>query len=114
MIPKYSEIIDLIKKGSTIEAQEKIMELREAVIELQEQNSEQKRRIDQLEEQLAFKATLRFDSPFYFADGDSVPYCPKCWEADQKTMHLPPPNEVMSGTRYDCPQCKSMFIHPRK
>ena len=38
MIPKYKDIIDLVKKGSTIEAQEKIMQLREAAMELKEEN----------------------------------------------------------------------------
>ena len=38
MLPTYTEIVDLIKKGSTIAAQEKIIELREAAITLQEDN----------------------------------------------------------------------------
>ena len=37
-IPRYSDIVDLIKKGATLEAQEKIIELREAALELQEEN----------------------------------------------------------------------------
>ena len=32
-LPDYKAIIELFKKGSTIEAQEKIMELRESVVE---------------------------------------------------------------------------------
>lgn len=36
--PNYKDIIELIKKGSTIEAQEKIMELREGALALQEEN----------------------------------------------------------------------------
>jgi hypothetical protein len=113
MIPKYNDIVALIKKGSTLEAQEKIMELREAVLELQEENTEQRRRIEALEQQLAFHKALRFDSPFYYAEGDSVPFCPRCWEADKKAVHLPPPQELMSGTRYDCIECDKMYIHPR-
>lgn len=37
-MPSYKDIVDLIKKGATIEAQEKIMELREAAVELQDEN----------------------------------------------------------------------------
>jgi len=44
MIPTYKEIIELIKKGATIEAQEKIMELRESAIELQSENIELKQK----------------------------------------------------------------------
>lgn len=34
MLPKYKDITELIKKGATVEALEKIMELREAALEL--------------------------------------------------------------------------------
>lgn len=113
MIPKYKEIVDLIKKGSTLEAQEKIMELREAVVELQDENSELKQQIKVLEDKNTFSDSLRFESPFYFAEGDEVPFCPKCWEADKKALHLPPPLNVMAGPRYDCVECESTYIHPR-
>ena len=48
MIPKYKEIVELIKKGSTLEAQEKIMELREAVMEAQEETHALKERVKEL------------------------------------------------------------------
>ena len=37
-IPSYKEIADLFKKGATLEAQEKIMELREAALACREEN----------------------------------------------------------------------------
>lgn len=113
MIPKYKDIVDLLKKGSTLEAQEKIMELREAVLELQEENSELKHKLSDAEVQLTFNKSLHFESPFYYSGDDPVPFCPKCWEADKKAIHLPPPHHVTSGPRYDCVECKSIFIHPK-
>ena len=50
LLPNYKDIVDLIKKGSTIEAQEKIMELREGALGLQEENLELKAKIKDLEE----------------------------------------------------------------
>ncbi len=38
-LPRYKEIVELVKKGATLEAQEKIIELREAALELQEEIS---------------------------------------------------------------------------
>lgn len=113
MIPRYQDIVELLKKGSTLEAQEKIMELREAVIELQDENADLKRNVKELEEKLRFRSSLTFRSPFYFAERDEVPYCPKCWEADKKAIHLLPPVNVVAGMRYDCAQCKSHIVHPR-
>ena len=52
MLPKYKDIVELLKKGSTIEAQEQIMSLREGALELQEENQELKNRIRELEAKL--------------------------------------------------------------
>ena len=97
MIPSYTEIVDLMKKGMSLEAQEKIMELREAVLSLQEENFTQRSHIETLEKKLTFEASLNFKSPFYFAKDDAAPFCPRCWENDQKAIHLPPPVNIYSG-----------------
>ncbi|MCK5229299.1 MAG: hypothetical protein KAR13_03480 [Desulfobulbaceae bacterium] len=52
MLPRYKDIVDLLKKGSTIEAQEQIMSLREGALELQEENQELKNRIREIEAKL--------------------------------------------------------------
>jgi len=52
-LPKYKEIVDLLKKGATLEAQEKIMELRESAFELQEHNLELKEEIRSLKQELS-------------------------------------------------------------
>jgi hypothetical protein len=37
-LPSYKDIIELVKTGATIEAQEKIMELRQSALDGQEEN----------------------------------------------------------------------------
>lgn len=49
MLPRYKDIVELLKKGSTLEAQEQIMSLREGALELQEENQQLKQRIKELE-----------------------------------------------------------------
>ena len=66
MLPKYKDIIDLLKKGATIEAQEKIMELREAAIELQDENQELREKISKLEKELEIKGNIEWDKPYYW------------------------------------------------
>jgi len=51
-LPSYKDILDLLKKGATIEAQEKIMELREAAIELQEENVNLKNQVLELQRKI--------------------------------------------------------------
>jgi len=49
--------------------------------------------------------TLKFIQPFYYADGDLVPFCPVCWEIDRKRIHYLPPLQQGLESRYVCPRC---------
>jgi len=110
-LPGYKEIVDLIKKGATFEAQEKIMELRGACLELEDENQTLKRRIKELENSLRFKEVLAFKAPFYFAPNDPQPYCPRCWEKDSIAIHVGPEflHQVKFHYARECPQCKAEF-----
>jgi len=62
ILPSFSvkDVIDLMRKGSAIEAQEKIMELRQAALDLQDENAQLRERIRELEHKLELRA-LTFD-----------------------------------------------------
>ncbi|HYA20452.1 MAG TPA: hypothetical protein VEG25_07400, partial [Burkholderiales bacterium] len=60
MLPRYQDIVELIKKGATVEAQEKIMELREMALELQEENVNLKSQVNELQQALKLKEQLRW------------------------------------------------------
>lgn len=45
---------------------------------------------------------MTFREPFYFAPGDGTPFCPRCWEADKRRIHL---DEDWARTRWECPHC---------
>ena len=47
-------------------------------------------------------ADLTFAEPFYYAQGDSTPFCPRCWQASKRRMHL---DEDWDRTRWECPDC---------
>lgn len=108
-IPSYKDIVELIKKGATLEAQEKIMALREACIGLEDEVHDLNQKIRVLEEALRFKEEIVFRAPFYFCKDDQAPYCPRCWEKDRLGIHLCP--EIGEGPICirQCPECKAKF-----
>ncbi len=78
LLPNYKDIVDLIKKGSTVEAQEKIMELREGALALQEENIKLKETIKDLEAKLSVKEKVVWEPPFYWlkeGDAKDGPFC---------------------------------------
>lgn len=109
MVPNYKDIVDLIKKGSTLEAQEKIMELREAAIQLQEENLELRQRVKNLEEQIALRAKVTWEKPYYWVDDSGRrdgPYCQTCYDNDSKLIRL---QDGENGT-WRCKVCKNTFF----
>jgi len=106
-IPNYKDIMDLLKKGLTIEAQEKIMELREAAIELQEDNLKLREKVSQLEAQIKRSKDLRLENESYRLENDPVPFCQVCYDNDKKLIHLLDAKQF--GREWKCPICKGRF-----
>jgi hypothetical protein len=107
-IPSYSEIIDLIKKGATVEYQEKIMKLKEAVLQLQEENQELRKKVQELEEALSIRANLKYEPPYYWLETEGKkegPYCQTCYDKERKLIRLQDRNDG----RWTCMVCKVTY-----
>lgn len=96
-----------MKKGATVQAQEKIMELREVHLQLREENLELQERIKELEEQLGIKGKMTFDGSVYWLRGDDTtdgPYCQRCFDRDGIPIRLQD-----YGNSWYCKDCKNPF-----
>ena len=111
MFPKYKEIVELIKKGSTVEAQEMIMDLREKELSLQEENLDLKETVKSLESKLHLKKKVLWEKPFYYIDDDGTkdgPYCQKCYDSYENLLRL------QGGTNdvWKCFNCECSYKGP--
>jgi hypothetical protein len=98
--PKYKDIVELIKTGATLEAQEKVMEL-------QEENMDLKERLSKVLAQLKNKESVSFKNGMYWQlDGEEpdTPYCPKCHDTNDKLVRM-----HRDGKGWWCYQCKDGF-----
>ena len=101
-IPTYKDIVELLKKGATVEAQEQIMKLREAVLELQEENVALKQKLREAEDALKLKDELQFDGAVYWRTqaGSRVgPFCPQCFDVEGKLVRLQSSGDVWICTK---------------
>ena len=107
-IPPYKDIAELINKGVSQEAREKIMELREAAIELQEENLLLREKVAGLEGQLNKSKDLKLSGGIYWLLEDSTPFCQVCYDKDKKLIHL---QNAKKNWRRDwrCPVCLFLY-----
>lgn len=66
-----------------------------------------------LEEQLVDKSTFVFKPPLYWKEGDETPFCPRCYEGDNKKHHLRsvvhdgvPGYGIKPTNNWSCMHCK--------
>lgn len=129
MIPNYKDIVELMKKGATVEAQEKIIELREGALELQEENVALKACIKELEDKFRIQSNLDFKEGVYWLweeddAGDLTiktgPYCQHCYDDEAKLIRLQkifiddydPDTATMRRSDkfyYTCYKCKNSY-----
>lgn len=98
------ELVKLIQQLGNVDLYQKIVNLQSEILELTEENRN-------LKERLQKKEKMVFRKPFWYREGDETPHCPKCWEAEEKTIHLIGPSDSDIGPSYECPHCKQ-FFHP--
>ena len=107
-LPNYKDIIDLVKTGATIEAQEKIMELRQSALAIQEKNVELQNRVLELEARV---------KELESAEGEPCPRCrKKSWVVETSA-----PDRTfgdLGGVRrtYKCAECgltESLLVTPK-
>lgn len=111
MASEFNDISDLIGKGMTVEAIEKLLDLRESMANLRDDNLALKERVQALEKSLEDKSQLTYESPFYWmADGDKKygPFCQKCFDANDKRIRL----QGSSNDRWTCMVCSSKYTGP--
>ena len=109
IVSNAKEIADLVKKLGDIELYRKIVELEGEIIEITRDNHALTTRVQELTATLANSQDLIFREPFYYVEEDLVPFCPKCWESDKKTIHLVNGGRNGRETKFDCMQCNKTY-----
>ena len=96
-LPSYTDIWELVKAGSAIEAKAKIMELREAVLTLQEENVELKAENIELREQIISVQS---------GDGEVCPLCTKkTWVVESSELDHQFGERGTYRRNYVCSEC---------
>jgi len=107
IISNAKEIADLIQKLGNQELYRKILALQGEIINLTGENHTLKEENQELKRSLKLSKEMTFKQPFYYAEGDQVPFCPKCWEVNKLAVHLMTGTRLADSTIHYCPHCKT-------
>jgi len=91
MLPRFREIVDLVKQGATLEAQQRILELEEAHLTLREENLRLREELAAIKQKLEIASTVVWEPPAYYRMKDGKkdgPFCQKCFDSDAKFVRL--------------------------
>lgn len=88
-----------------MEARERLGTVREALLEAREESAALEERVKTLERSFELKPTLVRNKGCYWVKADPDPWCPVCWERDQKALHLNR-SDLMAGRLCSCPVCQ--------
>ena len=97
-------LADVVKKAATLDLQEKIVELREYIVSLKDDNISLKEANQTLKTQIEAFQSLVFKNGLYWLEGDSIPFCQKCFEDSHKPIHL----QVWAGG-WKCLVCEKFY-----
>lgn len=114
LVEELKGIADVVRKMGNMELYRQITQLETQVLDLTRATRRLEHENDELRTKLTFRGELTFRNSVYYHGDDPVPYCPRCWEAERKAVHLRGPNSVLAGTRFDCVECKNLFITERR
>jgi regulator of replication initiation timing len=104
---------ELVKKGMTVELQEKIMQLREEALGLQEENLRLKKENRELKERIELQQKVKRKKTVYWREGDEEPLCPYCYEKSHVLYHLAivaTSSNHLDRLVYQCPNCQIEYV----
>lgn len=100
---------NLLKNWLSFEAQQQLLESNGKNAELREEIVKLKNLVEDLRYRVNKREEMIFRAPYYWREADDTPFCPKCWESEEKAVHLTARKEWDEGIRRVCRICRETF-----
>lgn len=107
------EIAGLVKKVGDLELYRKIVDLQGELVELSTRNFQLEEKCAKLQVELNQKKSVVHSRLLYYAATDPTPFCPYCFEKDEKLLHLSPvelANSEEGRARWNCFNCYHSYF----
>ena len=95
----------MVAFGADLTARENLQALREMLADMADERAELDRKLQQVAQSADLAEKMTRSSGVYWVREDNDPWCPNCWEADHKAIHLNP-SGLMGGRLVSCSRCE--------
>lgn len=103
------EIAELVKKYNDVPLYEKIVALQGQVVEIATERLDLYTENQNLKQKLELRAKMHFRNPYWYEDGDEVPFCRKCYESSKQELRIHLSHPPQRTGRRVCINCSSAF-----
>jgi hypothetical protein len=94
-----------------LELYERVLNLNAGIMDLAEENRRLRAEVEEVRKMLTLRENMNFKEPFYYQEGDEVPFCPSCFESKNPTaVHVIFDFNRADAITWHCPTCKNQFI----
>jgi hypothetical protein len=105
------EVYNAVQKYNDVPLMKQVFELQQAALDLQAELIAVKKQLDDALAKLDVRDTMHKRGEYFYKDGVEEPFCPKCWQQDNKLVYLPAVNNSSTyGKIRQCIVCNKIFI----
>jgi|SRR5882762_4774005 len=106
VITLFKEAHKISEKLHDVELKKAMLALEIKLLDVQEENSRLTKRLNE-------RAEMNASGPhnyFYKSGQSNAPYCPTCWQRDEKAILLPTPAKFTEGVGRQCVVCDKLYV----
>lgn len=116
IISTTKELINLAKKGATVELELRLVRMQETELELKEEIYKLKQELFNIKETIQTNEALEFRDGMYIKNDER--YCQVCWDSKNTLVRLQPCEDIgldefdrayTKGNYYECLNCNSTY-----
>jgi hypothetical protein len=109
LVDNFKDLFKLADAANNVELYKQLSELQTRAMELEEQNGQLRTENQDLKQTLNLRQKMQFKEPFYYQEGDEVPFCPSCMECKDSAVHVVFEANNSTAMYWHCPVCKTQY-----
>lgn len=110
ILDNAKEIVSAIQEINNPDLYKRLLALHSDIVGLVEENIQPRDEDQELKKKIRLKGVMKFQEPFWYQEGDEMPYCPGCWESDTQPVHVIVEWQDAGKTSWRCPVCNRQYM----